>query len=139
MKKVVIHTDGGARGNPGPSGLGYTIDIDGKVHEGSRFLGVQTNNFAEYEAIAEALSHLKRLVGEKGGKEIEVEVKMDSELAQRQLTGKYRITEPTLFPQFIKVWNMKVAYFPNITYTHIRRELNKDADRLSNEAMDRGR
>ena len=65
-------------------------------------------------------------------------MKMDSELVARQLSGKYQIKEPTLFPQFIKVHNLRVSTFPHITFTHIPREKNKDADRLANGAMDRG-
>ena len=63
-------------------------------------------------------------------------MKMDSELVARQLSGKYQIKEESLFPLFIKIWNMKVADFPEISFTHIPREKNKEADRLANEAMD---
>ena len=63
-------------------------------------------------------------------------MKMDSELVARQLSGKYQIKEESLFPLFIKIWNMKVADFPEISFIHIPREKNKEADRLANEAMD---
>ena len=140
MKKVLLYTDGGARGNPGPSGIGVVIqDESGEtLKEISKFLGRQTNNFAEYEAVIEGLQVLKKMFGAPKCKELQVEMKMDSELVARQLSGKYQIKEPTLFPQFIKVHNLRVSTFPHITFTHIPREKNKDADRLANAAMDRG-
>jgi len=137
--KITIHTDGGARGNPGPAGAGaYITDAIGRhIKSVSKFLGKQTNNWAEYEAVIIALEAAKRILGKKT-KDTEVEIKMDSELVKRQLSGEYQIKESTLFPQFIKIWNMRVKDFPNIKFTHVRREQNKDADRLANEAMDRG-
>ncbi len=138
---IVIYTDGGARGNPGPAGAGAVIyDANGKlVKEIAKFLGHKTNNFAEYEAVATALEETKRIFGSQKGKDTEVEVRMDSELIARQLSGVYQIKEPTLFPQFIRVHNLCVAYFPKIRFVHVRREDNKEADRLANVAMDRGR
>jgi len=140
MQKYTIYTDGGARGNPGPSGLGAVItDEKGVVvKEISKFLGHQTNNFAEYEAIIVALNELKKIVPESKRKETQVEMKMDSELAVRQLSGKYQIKTESLFPKFIAIHNIRVKDFPNITFTHVRREQNKEADKLANEAMDRG-
>ncbi len=138
MRKIVIYTDGGARGNPGPSGAGaYITDEDGKkIKEISKFLGVKTNNYAEYEAVILGLSELKKIIPKEERKNVSVEVRMDSELVVRQLSGKYQIKEESLFPQFIKVWNIKVADFPHISFVHIPREKNKEADRLANEAMD---
>ncbi len=103
----------------------------------SRFLGKKTNNWAEYEAVVLALQETKKLLGKKT-QSTEVEIRMDSELVKKQLAGEYQIKEETLFPQFIKIWNMRVKDFPHISFTHVRREENKDADRLANEAMDRG-
>lgn len=139
MKTVTLYTDGGARGNPGPAGAGAVI-LDEKgtmLKEVSKFLGDQTNNFAEYEAVIIGLEALKKLFGTQL-KEMHVDVKLDSELVARQLSGTYQIKEPTLFPQFIKVHNMCVTTFPHITFTHVRREHNKEADRIANEAMDSG-
>ena len=67
-----------------------------------------------------------------------VQIKLDSELVTKQLNGEYQIKQETLFSKFIAVWNMRVKDFPNIIFTHIRREQNKEADRLANEAMDNG-
>mgnify|MGYP000462868130 CR=1 FL=1 len=137
MDKITIYTDGGSRGNPGPAGIGAVImGLDGKVlKEVSRFLGKQTNNFAEYEAVIEGLQALKKILGSKV-KDFDIEVKMDSQLVARQLSGEYQIKEETLFPQFIKIHNMQVKNFPQITFTYIPREENKHADALANEAMD---
>lgn len=137
MKKIIIYTDGGARGNPGPAGAGaYITDESGRKIKGvSKFLGVRTNNYAEYEAVILGLSELKKIIPKEERKNISIEVRMDSELVARQLSGKYQIKEESLFPQFIKIWNIKVADFPKISFTHIPREKNKEADRLANEAM----
>ena len=130
--KVIIYTDGGARSNPGPAGVGVVI-IDGtKKVELKKYIGERTNNWAEYEAIALALQEAKK----RGLAEREIEVRMDSELIQRQLINEYQIKEETLWPQYIKVHNLIVAHFPNITFVHVRREENKEADRLVNEAID---
>ncbi len=137
-RKIIIYTDGGARGNPGPAGAGaYITDEAGKEIKGvSKFLGVRTNNYAEYEAVILGLSELKKIISKEERKNISIEIRMDSELVQRQLSGKYQIKEESLFPLFIKIWNMKVADFPEISFIHIPREKNKEADRLANEAMD---
>ncbi len=138
-ERIIIYTDGGARGNPGPAGSGaYITDENGRILKAvSKFLGHQTNNFAEYEAVILGLHEAKKILGKKT-KVTEVEVRMDSELVQRQLSGKYQIKEPTLFPQFIKIWNLRVTDFPHLSFSHVRREQNEDADKLANEAMDNG-
>ena len=132
MKKLIIHTDGGSRGNPGPSGLGvYITDESGNVvKEHSRYLGVQTNNHAEYMAIVDALTHAKEFGVE------EVDMYMDSELAVKQLNGEYRVKNPGIAILFMQVHNLRLA-FKRVRFTHVRRERNKEADRLVNEAIDR--
>lgn len=140
MKKVVAYTDGGSRGNPGPAGIGVHI-VDGEgntLKEVSAFIGNSTNNFAEYQGVITALNTLKALYGKKT-KEMEFELRMDSELVKKQLNGEYQIKEPGLVPMFIEIHNIRVSSFPKLTLTHVRREQNKEADRLANEAMDRGR
>ena len=138
MAHYILYTDGGARGNPGPAGSGAVIcDGDGRVLKNAhKAHGVATNNFAEYQAVVLALETLKKMVPEAKRKECEVEVRMDSELVMRQLTGRYQIKEETLFLSFIKIWNIRVADFPRITFVHIPREQNKLADEQSNIAMD---
>jgi len=139
MKKVIAFTDGGARGNPGPAGLGVHItDADENVlKEVSQYLGEQTNNFAEYMGALVALETFRELFGD-DTLNMEFEVKLDSELVQRQLNGDYKVKSPTLRPLYEKIVKLRAEYFPHITFTHVRREYNKDADRLANEAMDRG-
>lgn len=137
MEKVIAYTDGGSRGNPGPAAVGIQIqDEKGKVlKEVAEFLGNATNNFAEYQGVAVALETLKKMYGKKT-KEIEVELRMDSELVKKQLNYEYQIKDPGLVPLFIEIHNLRVASFPNLTLTHVPREKNKEADRLVNEALD---
>jgi len=138
-KKIIIFTDGGSRGNPGPAGAGAVIfdDKNNEIKAVSKFLGSRTNNWAEYEAVAIGLETAKRMFGKKLS-EMDIEVKMDSQLIQRQLNNEYQIKEETLFSQYIKVHNLIVKYFKNIKFTHIPREENKRADELANETMDKG-
>jgi ribonuclease HI len=138
METIIAYTDGGARGNPGPAGVGIQIqDSDGKVlKEVSKFLGNATNNFAEYNGVLIALQTLKAMFG-KTTKDMHVEIRLDSELVKKQLNAEYQIKEPGLVPYFIEIHNLRVSNFPHITFTHIPREKNKEADRLANEAMDR--
>jgi ribonuclease HI len=138
MGTIIVYTDGGARGNPGPAGIGiYITDSEGKVlKEVSESLGNGTNNFAEYQAVMVALQTLKQMYG-KETKEMRFDVRLDSELVTKQLNSEYQIKEPGLVPQFIEIHNMRVASFPNVSFTHVPREKNTEADRLANEAMDR--
>ena len=137
MEKVIAYTDGGSRGNPGIAGIGvHIVDEAGVVlTEVSEGIGNSTNNVAEYHAVMVALETLKRMYGKKT-KDMEFELRMDSELVKKQLNGEYQIKEPGLVPMFMTIHNLRVAHFPNITLTHVKRALNKEADRLANEAMD---
>ncbi len=137
MKKIIVYTDGGARGNPGPAGVGvYVIDSEGNMlFEVAEAIGNATNNFAEYRAVSLALNTLKSRYG-KDTKNIEVELRMDSELVKKQLNNEYQVRDPGLVPLFMEIHNLRVSNFPYLTLTHIPREKNKEADRLANEAMD---
>lgn len=139
METIYIYTDGGSRGNPGPSGIGVYIETaqGDMIKEVSKFLGFGTNNVAEYQAVLVALQTLKKLFGEKT-KKMQFEVRMDSELVQRQLTHVYKVKHPDLIPLFKEIESLAMHSFPAIAYVHVRREKNKDADRLANDAMDRG-
>jgi len=137
MKKITIFTDGGSRGNPGPAAVGAQI-VDAKgtvVREVSEAIGNATNNYAEYHAVLRGLQAAVEVFG-KSTKAMQVEIKLDSELVKKQLNGEYQIREPGLVPYFIEIHNMRVASFPHLTLTHIRREFNKEADRLVNKALD---
>lgn len=131
---IVIYTDGGARNNPGPAGAGAVIfHNDEKVAEISEFLGNRTNNWAEYEAVALALAKVRDM----GLAGHETEMRMDSKLVVEQLSGNWRVKEPSLKPQFEKTREL-AREFRSIRFVHVRREYNKEADRLANDAMDRG-
>ena len=131
-KKLVIYTDGGARGNPGPAAIGYVVG--GKKY--GEFIGETTNNVAEYKALIAALKKAKALLGKKKAKETEAECYMDSELLMRQLTGVYKIEDENLQPLWLEIWNLRLD-FKSVEFRHIPREKNKEADRLVNEALDR--
>ncbi|MBP9757026.1 MAG: ribonuclease HI family protein [Candidatus Pacebacteria bacterium] len=133
METIVVYTDGGARGNPGPAGAGaIAYEGDAIILELKQYLGEkQTNNWAEYEAVALALAALK----EKGFAGRPLEVRMDSKLVVEQVLGNWKIKEPTLKPQVAKVHAL-LRDFSSHTFTYVPREQNKEADRLVNEALD---
>jgi ribonuclease HI len=137
MQKVICYTDGGARGNPGPAGIGvYITDEAGQMlREVAQAIGNSTNNYAEYHAVMVGLDTLKQLLG-KETKTTQIEIRLDSELVKKQLNAEYQIKEPGLVPLFIAIHNLRVADFPHLTLTHIPREENTEADRLVNEALD---
>lgn len=137
MQNITIYTDGGARSNPGPAGIGVVIqnengDVLGEI---SQFIGSQTNNFAEYEALIQGLLKVRELFAGKTD-DIQLTVKMDSELVVKQNQGLYKIKEPTLKEQFGRVQAIRSEFFPHITFVHVRREFNKHADKLVNAAVD---
>lgn len=134
MEKIIVYTDGGSRGNPGPAGLGVYIETLEKGY--GEFLGEKTNNEAEYAAIAFALKKIKALVGKGKAKTLTVECRMDSELACKQLNHIYKIENERLQPLFLEVWNTMLD-FKNVTFVHVRREYNTKADALANQAMDK--
>jgi len=135
VKKIIVHTDGGARGNPGPAGIGFVIaQGDTTLKEQGAYIGERTNNFAEYEALIEALREVQELFKGALG-DIEVEVRMDSELVVRQIEGRYKVKEPTLKEKFAEVQKL-LAHIPHYAFVHVRREFNKRADELVNEAID---
>jgi ribonuclease HI len=130
---ISAHCDGGARGNPGPAGFGALIqDANGNVlAELSEFLGIRTNNFAEYSGLLASLQyaldhHHPRL-----------RVVSDSELMVKQIQGKYKVNSPDLRPLWQEAKN-RIAKLEAFEISHALRYKNKDADRLANEAMDRG-
>lgn len=137
MERIIIHTDGGARGNPGPAGIGAVVtDSSGKViHEVSQYIGERTNNFAEYEALIVALEELKQKFGTKL-REMQLDVQMDSELVVRQLSGIYKVKEQGMKDQFARVAKIRLEDAPNMTFTHVFREQNSHADELVNKAID---
>ncbi len=139
MKKVTIYVDGGARGNPGKAAAGvvYCNEKGKKVQEAGKFLGEKlTNNEAEYEAVIFALEKFKALFGKRLAKETEVSICSDSELVVKQMQGKYKIENEKLQPLFLKLWNLCLD-FKRVKIRAVRREKNKDADRIVNEVLDK--
>jgi ribonuclease HI len=137
MEKLIIYTDGGARGNPGPAGVGAVLmDEQGKVlQEVSEYIGEQTNNFAEYEALIRALKAAKKMFGATL-REMQIEARLDSELVVRQLSGLYKVKEPTLKLKFAEVAQLRLEDVPNMIFTHVMRGKNAHADELVNKAID---
>ena len=134
---VMIFTDGGARGNPGPAGAGAVVyKGKKKIAKVSEFLGKQTNNYAEYEALLLALEVARTELGSPVKEQ--VIVKMDSELIVKQMLGEYRVKDPTLKLKHTEAKVMIHESFPKISFVHVRREKNTEADKLANDAMDRG-
>ncbi|MBF4510047.1 MAG: ribonuclease HI family protein [Aeromicrobium sp.] len=127
----VVNTDGGARGNPGPGGVGIVVrSPDGVVAcQGGAFLGTVTNNVAEYEAVIWGLRAARALGAQT------VELRSDSELVVRQLTGVYRVKNQGLLPLFREAQRL-IGLLSHVDIIHVRRELNREADALANEAMD---
>src|SRR5579875_1865178 len=130
---ITAHCDGGARGNPGPAGFGALIqDASGKVlAELSEFLGIRTNHFAEYSGLLACLQYAL------DHNHPRLRVISDSELMVKQIQGKYKVNSPDLKPLWQEARN-RIAKLEAFEITHALRHKNKDADRLANEAMDRG-
>jgi ribonuclease HI len=135
--RIIIYTDGGSRGNPGPAAIGVIFtDEKGKViKEYAQKIGRTTNNEAEYEAIIYALQKAKLLFSKKKTKNMEIEVRMDSEFVARQLNGQYKILDRKIEQLFLKTWNLKID-FNKIIFKHIPRSENREADKLVNRALD---
>ncbi len=133
MSSVVIHTDGGARGNPGPAAAAAVVSQNGTViAEVRKYLGDScTNNFAEYQGLALGLMETQRL----GLTQEPIEVRMDSELVVKQMRGQYKVKDAALKVEHATVRAL-LQQFANVRFTHVPREQNKEADKLVNEAID---
>jgi ribonuclease HI len=126
-----VFTDGAARGNPGPGGAGVCIrePSGALLAEVARYLGEVTNNVAEYRALLLGLEKARAL----GARQ--VEVRSDSELLVRQMLGEYRVRNPGLRELYERAVELE-GEFDRVEYVHLRREANRDADRLANRAID---
>lgn len=136
--QFTLYADGGSRGNPGPAGAGALVrDEEGKkVLIVSEFLGNTTNNIAEYTAVLRALEGLHTLLGA-AAESASVDVRLDSQLIVRQMNGEYKIKHPNIIPLARSVKEC-VAHFKRVSFSHVYREDNTEADALANAAMDRG-
>jgi len=134
--KIFIYIDGASRGNPGPAACAAIFKNENNeiIKTYSKFLDIQTNNIAEYEALVLALQKCKQLFGKEKIKKTEIQILSDSELLVNQLNGKYKIEDLELQKLFIKYWNLKSDY-GKIKVVHIPREKNKEADKLVNNLL----
>ena len=135
MNKIKIFTDGGARGNPGPSGIGVVIETDGAKKTYREFIGYATNNEAEYKALLFALQKVKLLYGKTKTKSLSLECFLDSELVVKQMNHQYKLNDENIQKFFLQIWNLSID-FGEVKYVHIPREKNVEADRLANLALD---
>jgi ribonuclease HI len=130
-KRLTINSDGACRGNPGPSGIGVSIRVEGEEapREHYAYIGETTNNVAEYKALLLGIEE-----AEKAGA-TDVTVLADSELLVRQINGQYKVKSEGLRPLFLEA-SRRLRAFPSVRVAHVRREENRDADRLANRAID---
>ena len=130
MSGATLRTDGGSRGNPGPAGAGFVIEVDNAiVCRGGRFLGSQANNHAEYMALIWGLENVAALGY------AAVTVMADSELMVKQINGQYRVKNEGLKPLYARA-SALLHSFASTRVVHVRREFNEAADAMANQAMD---
>jgi len=149
MHKFIVHTDGGSRGNPGPAAIGVVIEgpfnrqgllkalpVKGSRREYGEYIGVKTNNEAEYQAVVFALKKLKQLAGNLDAKKSSVIFYMDSELLVKQFNNEYKVKEENIQKLFLEVHNLRLD-FGKVEFKHVLRGKNEDADKLVNQVLDR--
>lgn len=134
LQSAVIYADGGSRGNPGPAAAGFVVN--GLAF--GEFLGIRTNNYAEYTAAISGLKKLKSMIGSTRSKKTNVQLYMDSQLVVRQMNRQYKIEHPDLQMLFLQLWNLTLD-FKSVSFIHIPREQNKAADAAVNDTLDRHR
>jgi ribonuclease HI len=129
--RVLLYTDGGARGNPGPAAFAYVLQTEDGTVLASRgeAIGVATNTVAEYSALIAGLRHAVEIGV------TELEVRSDSELMVKQMRGEYRVKNKALQELFLDAGRL-AQQLPAVTYTHVRREHNQLADQLLNDVLD---
>jgi len=162
MRNFTVFTDGGSRGNPGPAAIGVVIsdqfnrqDLyrqgldkrEAKLPSGSlaskpvkreygEYIGITTNNEAEYQAVIFALKKLKQLIGNEKASEAHIVFYVDSELLMKQLNHEYKVKEENIQKLFLEVHNLRLD-FGKVEFRHVLRGKNTEADRLVNEVLDR--
>ena len=138
MKKFIIYTDGGSRGNPGSGAIGVIIcnEKEQELKKYGEYLGENlTNNEVEYQAVIFSLKKFKALFGKKLAENTEIEIRCDSEFLVSQVNGEYKILDEKIQKLFLELWNLRLD-FKKTKFKHISREKNKEADKLVNEALD---
>jgi len=132
MNDLKIFTDGGARGNPGEAAVGVVFfSDDKKIHSHKERIGEATNNVAEYRAVICALKIAKEKF-----KPQSIEINLDSELVSRQLNGEYKVKDANLKELYYEVRELVLELGGAVVFRHVRREQNKEADKLVNQALD---
>lgn len=132
----IIYTDGGSRGNPGEAAYGFVIyQGENKIFEKGEKLGIQTNNYAEYTGIIEALRFIEKKL-EKGKQTKRIKFFMDSKLAVEQLSGHWKIKSESIRSLYFTIKQFEKKLEANINYCHVPREQNKEADLMVNLALD---
>ncbi|AKM81886.1 TPA: ribonuclease H [Candidatus Berkelbacteria bacterium] len=129
MQQLTVFTDGGSRGNPGHAGIGFLILPETKI---GKYIGVATNNQAEYTAVLEALKYIVNNFAE----ELEIQFYLDSQLVVEQLNGNYKLKNEGLKPLFWEIRDLILRLGGKVFFQHVPREQNKVADKLVNEAID---
>lgn len=133
--KLIVFTDGASRGNPGPASFGFTISDErgNLLYEEGRYIGITTNNVAEYTGVLEALMYIKGNLAKES--KVSIELYADSKLVVEQLSGRYKIKSPHLKPliERIKILALELG---GVIHSHIPRSKNTEADRLANLALD---
>ncbi len=136
MSVIQIYTDGGSRGNPGPAAWGYVIEHDANIlARKSQYIGSTTNNVAEYMGLVHAMEHMVAMHDNLDSLD-KVQVYADSELMIRQLNGVYKVKKQHIKPLYERIMKAVSALGIPVVFTHVRREYNKEADALVNEALD---
>ena len=134
-KKIKIYTDGGSRGNPGPSAIGVVVLADGEVvHEISRAIGVTTNNVAEYQAVIDSLKWIAQL--DEPDRPKEINWFLDSKLVVEQLSGRWKIKDEKMRQLATDIWQRLARLELKSSFNHVPREKNRSADALVNQALD---
>jgi ribonuclease H / adenosylcobalamin/alpha-ribazole phosphatase len=137
MIKLLLRADGGSRGNPGHSACGFVVYNDNKIIlDGAKYLGITTNNVAEWTGLIEGLKLIKtNFEQEILDNTLEIIVEMDSKLVIEQISGRWKVKDSKLKELFLEA-KKELISIQNIIFNHIYREFNKDADRLVNERLD---
>lgn len=137
MVNIIINSDGGSRGNPGPAGVGVVIEIQSpnkeiRIEKISEFIGEGTNNFAEYMAVIRALEWVSENIEDQA----DIKCLLDSQLVVEQLNQRYKLKNEGLKPLFWQVRELVMSLGGQVSFEHIPREANKEADALVNKALD---
>lgn len=131
--KIIIYTDGASRGNPGPASFGFTISDESRLlHQEGKYIGIATNNVAEYTGVYEALKFVKDHYGKAI---LQIELYADSKLVIEQLSGRFKVKSAhlKLIIEKIKILSLELG---GVIHTHVRRAKNIQADKLANQALD---